>query len=287
MVKRRLIFGTLMILAVVGLLAADLRLDRSNRLGDLAPGSNRPQAVLFTLLLVGLTVAGSLELYRMARAKGLRPLAGVGALAAAALAASPFVARLDGRLGLLPLWVLAFGVWAIFLAQAVARRTDNAISNIAATLLGVGYLGGLGLFALLIRLDHATTGLLAYLAAVKFTDIGAWAAGMRFGRHKMIPWLSPGKSWEGMAGGTAAAIVVSVAIGLSTGLLGLWQAVVFGLVMAPAGQLGDLAESLLKRDSGLKDSGAVVPEFGGLLDILDSPLGAAPIGYLLLTLLTA
>jgi len=285
MLKQRLIFGTLMIVAIVALLAADRRLDRSDWLADLLPGAARPRGALFTLLVGVLTLAASAELYRMARAKGLRPLGGVGALAAAALAVSPFVARLDDRLAMLPLWVLAFAVMAVFFAQAAGRRTDNAIANIAATLLAVGYLGGLALFAVKIRLDHHTVGLLAYLAAVKFTDIGAWAAGVRFGRHKMIPWLSPGKSWEGMAGGTAAAITVSLAIGLPSGLFGPWQAVVFGLVLAPAGQLADLAESLLKRDSGLKDSGAVVPAFGGLLDVLDSPLGAAPVGYLLLGLL--
>jgi len=283
MVRQRLIYGPLMIAGVVGLLAADWKLEQSDY-GHLLPP--RADGALFAALAVVLAAVGGLEMCRMARAKGLRPLAAAAAVFAAALAVSPFLARLDARLTMLPVWVLAGGVLLAFAAQAAARRTENAIANIAATVLAAGYVGGLALFVVWIRLDYATTGLLLYLAAVKFTDIAAWATGMRFGRHKMIPWLSPGKTWEGLAGGIVAAVGVSLAIAVPAGLLGVWQAAVFGLVLAPVGQLGDLAESLLKRDSGLKDSGSLVPSFGGLLDILDSPLGAAPVGYLLLKLLT-
>ncbi|MDD4892345.1 MAG: phosphatidate cytidylyltransferase [Phycisphaerae bacterium] len=285
MPRLRIIFGTLMGAGFVALLWADWLLDTSCRL----PGGTR--GLLFAILVTLLALGGCVELYRMARAKGVHPLVVAGCAGAMLLAASPFLATLGrGTFNGLPLFALGAAIVIVFVAQCVEHRTDNAIPNLAATLLGVAYCGGLAAFVVLIRLEFGTFGLLLYLAAVKFTDIGAWAVGRAIGRHKMIPWLSPGKSWEGLAGGVAAAMLVS--IGLAIGLdhfgqhvMGIAQAAVFGLVMAPVGQGGDLAESLLKRDAGVKDSGATIPGFGGLLDVLDSPLGAAPIGYLMLRLL--
>ncbi len=284
MIKQRLIFGVLMAGGFLGLLAADWRLEAWGYGGLLPAGAG---GALFAGLVMLLALGGSVELSRLARAKGVRPLVATGAVVAAGLAGSPFLARLHPRLAPLPLVVLAFGTMLIFLVQALARRTADAIPTIAATLLGVCYLGGLAAFVVQIRLEYAAAGLLIYLAAVKLTDVGAWAAGMTLGRHKLVPWLSPGKTWEGLAGGLLAAVAASLAFGLATGLLGWWQAMVFGLVLAPAGQCGDLAESLLKRDAGVKDSGSLLPGFGGLLDVLDSPLGAAPVGYLLLHLLAS
>ncbi|RPI58417.1 MAG: CDP-archaeol synthase [Planctomycetaceae bacterium] len=129
-----------------------------------------------------------------------------------------------------------------------------------------------------------------FLVAVKCTDIGAYFTGSAIGRHKLIPWLSPGKTWEGLLGGMAAAAGVSVLavwamdIHIAGSALPFWRAVVFGVVVGLIGQFGDLSESLMKRSVNVKDSGAVVPEFGGVLDILDSPLLAAPAGYLMLTM---
>jgi phosphatidate cytidylyltransferase len=275
--------------AFIGLMWADWRLDAWSA------ESRRPSGLLFACLVGVLVLGGSVELFRLVRAKGFKPMFWTGALAAAALAISPFVedwlkktGQWSYKLVSLPVLVTAFAVMGIFAVQAAFHRTTNAIANIAATLLGVAYLGGLGLFIVQMRMEYQTAGLLAYLLVVKFTDIGAWAAGMSFGKHKMIPWLSPGKSWEGLAGGVAAAILVSCLFALSTWAMGCdfrmsWSAaILFGLILAPAGQCGDLAESLLKRDGGVKDSGTTIPGFGGLLDVLDSPLGAAPVGYLLL-----
>lgn len=286
MVRLRLIFGALMGFGFITLLWADARLDASGRLPMNARG------LLFVALVAALVVGGCIELFRMARGKGARPLMTTGTAAAVALAVSPFLARLAGpNWPSVPLMAIGLGVVAVFLAQCVVHRTENATSNIAATLLGLAYVGGLAAFVVSIRIEFGTLLLLLYLAAIKFTDIGAWAVGRSFGKHKMIPWLSPGKSWEGLVGGVAAAVAVSAGACLAAShygqpLLGVWQSVVFGLVMAPVGQGGDLAESLLKRDAGVKDSGATIPGFGGLLDVLDSPLGAAPIGYVMLRLLT-
>jgi len=124
---------------------------------------------------------------------------------------------------------------------------------------------------------------------VKFTDIGAFFGGKALGRRKLIPWLSPGKTWEGLFFGllTAAAVgaAMSPAIGPRTGyILPWWKGAIFGAILGGIGQLGDLLESLMKRDAEVKDSGSLVPGFGGVLDIIDSPLLAAPFAYLLFSL---
>lgn len=280
MLRNRLIFGTLMIAALVALLWADHWLDRRD--------TGLPPGTLFALLVALLAVAGAAELAVMQRQKHLMPLTMTSAAVAAALALSPWLGLLLPRLQPLPLWVLGLGVPALFLAQCVARKVDNAIANLSASLLIVGYIGVGGMFAVMLRTSFGTWGLLLFVAAVKTTDIGGYTFGklLGLGKHKLAPWLSPGKSWEGLAGGMLFAVAASVAIGLAAGVLGWWQAIVFGLVMAPLGQAADMAESLLKRDAVLKDSGGTVPGFGGVLDVLDSPLGAAAFGYLMLILLT-
>jgi len=127
------------------------------------------------------------------------------------------------------------------------------------------------------------------LLCVKFTDIGAYFGGRALGRHKLIPWLSPGKTWEGLFFGllTAAAVGALLArwMDLRRGYeLPWWKGAIFGGVIGGIGQLGDLLESLMKRDAEVKDSGSLIPGFGGVLDVIDSPLLAAPFAYLLFSL---
>jgi phosphatidate cytidylyltransferase len=114
----------------------------------------------------------------------------------------------------------------------------------------------------------------------KVGDIGAYFAGKRLGRHRMTPVLSPKKTWEGLIGGLLASTLAAVAVQMVYPLFtALWMAVGFGLTVGLAGVLGDLAESLIKRDAGQKDASTVVPGFGGLLDVIDSVLFAAPVAY--------
>jgi phosphatidate cytidylyltransferase len=100
-----------------------------------------------------------------------------------------------------------------------------------------------------------------------------------FGKHKLSPRVSPGKTWEGLAGAIVAAVLVSFAFAAYSGIMRVWPALTFGLCMAVIGQLSDLAESMLKRDAQQKDSSNRVPGFGGILDVIDSPLFAAPFAY--------
>jgi phosphatidate cytidylyltransferase len=195
---------------------------------------------------------------------------------------------------------LAFIVVGVMLLAALRRawgqQTSDAIHHMAGTVLATLYLGGLGWFIIALRVKQSphftgtTITILMMLLVVKFTDIGAYFGGRAFGKHKLIPWLSPGKTWEGLFFGmlTAAAVGSACApfIHAQTSYaLPWWKGAIFGAVIGAVGQLGDLLESLMKRDAEVKDSGRLVPGFGGILDIIDSPLLAAPFAYLMFSLL--
>jgi phosphatidate cytidylyltransferase len=135
----------------------------------------------------------------------------------------------------------------------------------------------------------AVTGrlLVLYLVlVVKCADVGAFFCGTLFGRHKLLPRISPGKTWEGLFGGLAAGTAGSLGFAWAAGgrlgdvPLGLTHAVVLGFLLSAAGVVGDLFESLLKRAAGAKDSGSWIPGFGGVLDVLDSVLFAAPVLFI-------
>ena len=174
--------------------------------------------------------------------------------------------------------------------MATYRRPGTAVPRLALTVLAAAYLGLLGSFLARVRWldpDPDRSGLMLFLAIFvpKAADVGALFAGMAFGRHRMTPVLSPKKTWEGLAGGLAFAAVVAVGFGsiiranpVFPG--GVLEAMLFGVVVGGAGVLGDLAESMVKRDGLAKDASDSIPGFGGLLDVVDSVLFAAPVAYL-------
>lgn len=180
--------------------------------------------------------------------------------------------------------VLSAATVGAFVMYTKDKKIEGAMANAGATLLAIVYLGVLPGFFLPIVLSHRSWMLLAMIAIVKSADIGAYATGRLFGRHKLALWLSPGKTIEGFLGGLLFSGVVG-AYAASHFEHFLWaQGFIAGLLLGAVGQLGDLLESLLKRDAGVKDSGRV-PGFGGVLDLLDSPLLAAPVAYWLLKII--
>ena len=203
-----------------------------------------------------------------------------------------------GRLGWLACGLVAGLLVALFGEMRQYTAPGQSIANLSAAALSILYVGGLLGFLVQLRLlDVAGSvrygGLLAMLSmimVVKMTDIGAYTTGRLWGQHQMASALSPGKTWEGVAGGLVFAMVGAwLALGPLASKLGVessrsgmsWlaSAVVYAMLVSAAGIMGDLAESLLKRDAGVKDSSDWLPGFGGVLDLLDSLLVAAPVAY--------
>jgi phosphatidate cytidylyltransferase len=183
---------------------------------------------------------------------------------------------------------VGFAIAAIGLATS--RKIDGAFTG-AATIAGIAiWTGLLPVFWLSAFRDHGAWLAVGLVLVVKSGDIGAYFTGMTLGRHKLIPWLSPKKTIEGgvgalvfggLAGTGLAALTAEQPASMS---LSMTAGVVGGVSLAFVGGLGDLLESLLKRAAGAKDSGSVLPGMGGVLDVLDSPLVAGPVAWLVLRL---
>ncbi len=172
------------------------------------------------------------------------------------------------------------------------RQTHGATAVAGATLFSFIYLGLMFGFVLALRREVSAWVVLGVLVVTKSCDIGAFFTGKAIGKHKLIPWLSPGKTWEGLFGGIALAALVAVGLrALAEQALApddpvvsmtAWYAALTGVAFAITGQAGDLLASVLKRDAGIKDSGRALPGFGGVLDVADSVLLVAPVAYWLL-----
>jgi phosphatidate cytidylyltransferase len=281
----RILLGALFIAALAGLLWLDFAI---------APGV----WVLALALVIGLAAAQ--EMMVLAQAGGYDPLRyivfGGTPLVIGSNAIPLFVVRdVDDQpwehLGW-PLIAFALVLLVGFLGEISRYRAPGkSIVNLALAMLAVAYVGLLLSFAVQLRaLGGPVTGmvaLVALLVVVKFGDIGAYTVGRLFGRHKMSPVLSPGKTMEGAGGAilfaTFGAWLVFTYLPLwveCNRATSQWKWLVFGVVVGGAGLVGDLAESLLKRDVGAKDSSAWMPGFGGVLDMIDSILFAAPVAYL-------
>jgi phosphatidate cytidylyltransferase len=143
-----------------------------------------------------------------------------------------------------------------------------------------------GFAVLLLAPDDGVARVFAFIATVVASDVGGYAAGVLFGKHRMAPSISPKKSWEGLAGSVAACVLVATPI-IALVLGGpWWGGLLFGAALALSATIGDLGESLIKRDLGIKDMGDLLPGHGGLMDRLDSLLPSAALAYLLLSVLT-
>lgn len=235
---------------------------------------------LFGLALVGGLLALH-ELYAISR--GLRPIVLGGY---AGLVLTLLGAQLGG-----PTWVLA-GILATLPAALlvffVSSARQNAVAGFAVTLLGVGWVGG-GLAHLLLLRDVPGDGrLLIYttLLTVFADDTAAFFVGRAIGRHRLAPAISPGKSWEGFVAGTLAGVAVAFFALYEQDVVTTGESLVLGLAIVLAATLGDLFESAVKRDLGVKDSGRLLAGHGGVLDRVDSLLWAGPAAYVTLLALT-
>ncbi len=193
------------------------------------------------------------------------------------------LALVGAQLGGLP-WMIGGALTAFPLAFAmkgISASRQAPTASISATVMGAVWIGcGLG-FVLLIRdfSDHGRLATLALLLAVWAGDTLAYFGGRLVGRHRMAPTTSPGKTWEGFVFGTIATVFVAFVALYKQHYLTITDSVILGGVLAVAAPVGDLFESMLKRDAGVKDTGSLLGGHGGMLDRLDAVLFAAPAAY--------
>ncbi len=242
------------------------------RSGFIAPG------LILLPLALALGILASRELAVLLRAKGVRTNPVILSLATVAgMAAVSAGAQGPGSLG------YAVAILALA-ALDICRSRDpiGAMASLGGAMLAFTHLGVMLGFLLAILQEHSAWLLLWVLVTTKACDIGAFFTGKAIGRHKLIPWLSPKKTWEGLAGGVVASIGVALAGWTLVEPLkdvSILLAIPTGVIIALVAQAGDLAVSLYKRDAAAKDSGQALPGFGGILDIIDSPLLVGPIAY--------
>ena len=283
MLKHRLIFGTIMIAALGLLLYLDSKVIVSCCSVEII-------GVVFAAIVALITIVAQFEMASLCKQKNCNVFLAVSIPCSIVLSLSFFLGQFgsDGRELEVVLWLQLFALTlatlGCFFFQAKSGKTEGTIANCGSTLLSVLYLGFLASFVMAIRIDFGIAVLLMFILTIKSSDIGAYTLGRLFGKRKFAPSISPGKTWEGMGGACLFAAIVGALFALSIDGLSAFQGVIFGIIFAFAGQLGDLAESMLKRDSQMKDSGAKLPGFGGVLDVLDSPVATAAAAYLFFSL---
>lgn len=232
------------------------------------------------------------ELNNIARAKGLEPAEKLGITMGVLYAFSVALSTQYSWARLIPELVLLFSLLSIFLYYFA--KGVSPFMNLSATVFSIAYLAVplscMILIAYFFEASDQQDGrwwLLYLVAVTKMTDTGGFFIGKQFGKQKLAPYISPKKTWEGALGGLCCAIATSLIIKIIAVIfdgafsITLWQSLWLGAVMGIVAQCGDLAESLLKRDGGIKDSNQL-PGLGGMLDIVDSLVFTAPLVYIFL-----
>lgn len=294
--KARLIFGALFIAALLLVFWVDSRLDYIVLRGAWSDLFGGRTYLPSGLALLGLSVCiipfASWELTRILRANDVR--------------AHTWLTCFAAELGLLLHFAMPYStdaatavaiagtaLVAMFLVSLLyhsrERNVEGVVAAAGGTMFGMIYLGFMLGFLLSIRRWESAWLVLAIVFITKSCDIGAYFTGRAIGRHKLIPWLSPGKTWEGLVGGIVVAALTGTGLAAASSYLPSpqdhlpwWMGTICGVIFALVGQFGDLAMSLFKRGAGVKDSSSILPGMGGVLDVLDSPLMVAPVAFWLL-----
>ena len=250
-------------------------------------------AVIFVIILAGL---GTLETVSLMKGAGLHALQWTTlSIAGLIMTGAWMAAAMEGGGWLAEhlIWIMpALSAWLIFLGCLFRSDQSVSLSKVTSSFFTIAYVPGLIQFFILLLYTKGVGAidgrmLLVYgVLVIKFTDIGAYFTGRAIGKHKLIPKISPAKTWEGVIGGVVVCTLVSLLFMwlMNFQISGLhfvwWDAILLPLILGPAGVLGDLVESMLKRSASIKDSGSWVRGMGGILDVLDSLLFAVPALYL-------
>ncbi len=306
MLRYRLIFGSLFI-ALIGLVFwADDRLDRVALSGFWSELFNDrrylPSGLALFALCLAIVPIAAWELTQILRANDIRARTWLNCTAAELGLiihfAMPYTADAAQAVAIVGTILVAMFIGSL-VYHSRERRVEGVVAAAGGTMFAMIYLGFMFGFLIAIRRWESAWVVAAIIVITKCCDIGAYFTGRAIGRHKLIPWLSPGKTWEGLAGGVALSVVAAsllawwgrsiepVLVGSGPAYdfaFGPIEAALGGAALALVGQAGDLIASLLKRDAGIKDSSSLLPGFGGVLDVIDSPLLAGPVAYWLLVL---
>lgn len=254
---------------------------------------------VFLAIMVLLAATGLLEFYGLVEKEGMVCFKGIGLMGGVLLMVGSFY-KIHGMLGehrtparvndFETIFLILF-VLGLCFRQFLSKTNTKGILAISTTLFGLMYVPWLLNFIQKIHFfpglgGHGKFYVLYFILVTKFSDTGAYAVGSLIGRHKMIPRISPGKTWEGFGGAivvsTGASMLFAHLAGERLHGMTLWHAAILGVVLSTSAVVGDLIESIFKREAGVKDSGSFFPGIGGILDLLDSLLFNAPLMYLYL-----
>ena len=238
---------------------------------------------LLALIVTSLIIGALFEFFNMVEKKGIYIYKYFGIFVGAVIPLSIYF-----KFELTKGWELLFVVsllTILFLLQFMRRTNTDAIAGISVTLFGILYISWFFSFVIKVNFLPLGTKLLASLILItKSGDIGAYLVGTRWGKHALIPRISPKKSTEGTLGGIMFSILAAMAAGAFLPFSYL-HLVGLGAFLGVIGQFGDLSESLIKRDCQVKDSGNLFPGLGGVLDLLDSLLFTAPAFYFYMSII--
>lgn len=244
---------------------------------------------LFIVYVAILLCLGVVEVAGAVQRKGMRPETVPVVIGTALSVVGGYAVTVLPELGVSTMTfavsVLGGTVLTAFACRLFRGEAEGFIRDIAASSLLIAYLPLIGLFAaLLLAADQGAARIWAVLICVVASDTGAYATGVLFGRHKMAPRISPSKTWEGFAGGVGLSVVLGVVSAVWLLDIAWWVGIPLGILVSFAGTVGDLTESLIKRDAGIKDMSNWLPGHGGIMDRLDSMLMAFPVGWFVLNM---
>lgn len=235
---------------------------------------------VFALLAASLIGIGLTEFFGIAEKKGIFVYKYFGVIIGMLVPIiTYFQMGMEGYFTLEPFLIMIACLF-LFVLQFTRRDTSQAITSISVTMFGLLYIAWL--FSFFVKLKFLPEGplLVTFIILVtKIGDVGAYFVGGAFGKKPLIPRISPKKTVEGTIGGLVLSLLAALASKLYLPKFPVGHLFVLGILLGILGQVGDLAESVLKRDSGVKDSGANMPGFGGVLDMIDSLLFTVPIFY--------